>query len=420
MTTPDAPDLSAERLTLLYHLSQTFNSTLDLDEVLSKVMDETIAALNAERGFVMLQESDGGLTFRAARGIDRKTVEDPEFQISRGVVDQVAQEGVGIVTSDASRDARFNQRASVMHLQLRSILCAPLKLKGRLLGVVYVDNRLQAGIFDREDLDLLEAIAASAAVAIENARLYEVAVEQGRIERELQMARRVQSGLMPDSMPSAAGWAFAARWRPARVVAGDFYDAIHHGEDQVGFLIADVTDKGMPAALFMAHARTILRASLEPDASPADAIARANRLICAESTSAMPVSLFYARLHPSGSLTYVNAGHNPPFVQRRDSADLESLPPTGILLGVDPNAAFEQQDLQLTTGDRLLLYTDGVTDAVNASGEQFGLDRLQAVLNRHPAASETAVADALLAELEAFVGDAEPYDDVTFIVAVRT
>lgn len=248
-------------LALLYRLSQTLNSSLDLDEVLSRVIDEVIAATHAERGFLVLRGVDGSLVFRAARELDQQRIEAPEFQISRGIVERVAREGQPILTSDAQDDIRLNLRQSVMALGLRSILCVPLQLKSRVTGVIYVDNRLQAGIFTQADLDLLDAIASNAAIAIENARLYQMAIAQGRLERELQMAREVQASLLPRAEPQIAGWEFAARWEPAREVAGDYYDFITaHPDGSVGIVIADVTDKGMPAALFMALTRSIVRA----------------------------------------------------------------------------------------------------------------------------------------------------------------
>src|SRR3990172_516506 len=200
---------SVDRLALLYRVSQTFNSTLDLDEVLNRVMDEVIAATRAERGFLMLRDASGQLAARAARGMDQRTVEDPRFQVSRGVVELVAREGRPQLTSDAQADARLTIRESVGMLGLRSILCVPLQHKGATLGVIYVDNRLQAGIFRPDDLELLTAIASSAAAAIENARLYQVAVEKGRLERELQVAREVQAGLLPRDTPRLPGWEFA-------------------------------------------------------------------------------------------------------------------------------------------------------------------------------------------------------------------
>jgi hypothetical protein len=336
-------DLSSDRLALLVRLSQVFNSTLALDEVLNRVMDEVIAVTRAERGFVMLREEDGTLTFRAARGMDQSTVQDPQFQVSRGVVERVAQQGRPVLTSDAQQDDRFSLRLSVVNLGLRSILRVPLLVQGRLLGVIYVDNRLRCGLFTADDLDLLAAIASTAAIAIENARLYQVAVDKGRMERELQMAREVQASLLPSATPQLPGWEFVARWRPAREVAGDYYDFLPLGEGRLGLVMADVSDKGMPAALLMALTRSVVRASVIPAPTPAEGIAVANRLVCADSTGGMFVTLFYGVLHPdTGMLTYVNAGHNPPLFYRAGEDHLLELKPSGMALGLDqfPEALF--------------------------------------------------------------------------------
>jgi sigma-B regulation protein RsbU (phosphoserine phosphatase) len=411
--------LSEDRLALLYRISQTFNSSLDLGEVLSRVMDEVIAATRAERGFVMLGEANGALSFKVARGLDQQVVDAPEFQVSRGIVERVAREGQPLLTSDAQTDAWLRGRASVMALGLRAILCVPLQIKGQIIGVVYVDNRIQAGVFSRADLDLLEAIASSAAVAIENARLYQLAVEKGRLERELQLAREVQISLLPRETPHLPGWEFAAHWQPARTVAGDFYDFIPLDEDTLGLVIADVSDKGMAAALFMALSRSVVRASLAHRA-PAEGIAYANRLITADSSNSMFVTLFYAQLcAASDELAYVNAGHNAPWLYRAGSGELVSLGRTGIPLGLDDATPFAQKAERLQAGDCLVFYTDGVTDALNAAGQEFGVERVQAVLREHGPRSAQDVKMALKRALYEFSGDGEPFDDITVVVARR-
>lgn len=434
MTEKDDQQLSSDRLALLYQLSQAFNSSLDLDEVLNRVMDEVIAATHAERGFVMLIEDEPSpdkagspqkkFAFKVARGLDQKTIEEPQFQISRSVVERVAQEGQPVITSDAQNDARFNIRQSVMFLGLRAILCVPLTLKDRLLGVIYVDNRIHVGIFTQADLELLRAIASSAAIAIENARLYQVAVEKGRMERELQMARKVQASLLPQECPVIPGWAFSARWKPAREVGGDYYDFIPTRAGKLGLVIADVTDKGMPAALFMASTRSIIRASLPTSSSPAKGITQANRLICAESEDGLFVTLFFGLLDPeSGELIYVNAGHNPPLVfQHNEPAcveDLKHLGSTGMQLGMDEDSEYQQESLILQQGDFVLLYTDGVTDALDADINDFGMQRLQEVIFSNCTASPDELLDALQKALDEFTGATAPYDDMTMLVIKR-
>jgi phosphoserine phosphatase RsbU/P len=416
---------TGERLALLYQLSQTFNSSLNLDEVLNRVMDGVITVTRAERGFVMLKEGDedgrGVLVFRVARGLDQQTIEDPEFQISRSIVERVAQDGIPVLTSDAQADTRFNLRQSVMILGLRSIVCVPLAIKNRVLGVIYVDNRLHAGIFTQADLDLLTSIASSAAIAIENARLYEVAVEKGRMEQEMQMARKVQANLLPRRMPEMLGWQFSALWHPARAVGGDYYDFIPANGDKTGFLIADVTDKGMPAALFMAFTRSVVRTSLFGTSSPAEGIARANRIICEDSEESLFVSLFYGMLDPSqGTLTYVNAGHHPPLFFRTGQKNLEFLSTTGLPLGMEPDGSYEQKVFHLQPGDFVVLYTDGVLDARSQSGEEFGMESLTKAIEVTARESATGIVAALGKSVEDFSRNAPAVDDITLVVVRRS
>jgi phosphoserine phosphatase RsbU/P len=416
---------AADRLSLLYRISQNFSSSLNLDEVLNRVMDEVIAILRAERGFVMLLDEEGDPVVRVARGMAHDPIQDPEFQISRGVVERVLREGQALLTSDAQSDDRLSLRTSVHVLGLRSILCAPLKAKDHTIGAIYVDNRLHAGIFLPDDLELLTAIASSAAIAIENARLYEVAVEKGRMERELQMARSVQASLLPRTTPQVPGWEIAARWRPARQVAGDYYDFLTGSGPEAGIVIADVSGKGMPAALFMALTRSIVRASLSLSSDLAGDIGRANRLISADAAEdGTFVTLFYARLASgTGDVSYVNAGHNPPLLVKEHAADRASavveLAPTGMALGILDAARFEQRRVHVAPGDLLLLYTDGVTDSLRDGTERFGLHRLRrAVMGLRGEPAEGVVA-ALETEVLQFAGTDQQFDDMALLAARR-
>lgn len=420
-STPEPSQLSSERLNLLYNISQAFNSSLDLDEVLGTVMDEVITVTKAERGFVMLRDAEGELDFKAARGIEQETIEDPEFEVSRGIVENVAEGGEPLLTSDAMQDDRFSGRSSVINLGLRSIICSPLKIKDEVIGVVYVDNRLQAGIFTDEDLELVSAISGSAAIAIENARLYQVAVEKGRMDQELKIARQVQTDLIPQTPPELSGYELAAHWVPAREVAGDFYDFIELDEGRLGIVVADVVDKGMGAAMFMAYSRAVLRASAKTAKDPVEAIGEMNRIICADSAYGMFLTLVYAILDPKkNELIYVNAGHNPPLMSKKGTKELAELTRTGMLVGVDETHEYEQETITLKAGDSICFFTDGVTEAHNKKGEQFGEERLMAVLRK----AKDSDADGILSEInkavDMFVTSGTPFDDLTLVVIRRT
>ncbi len=408
------------RLDLLCRVSQVFNSSLEIDVVLNRVIDEVIAATNAERGFLMLRAPDGETIFRVARGMDQQAVDAPEFEVSRSIAERVAAEGQPILTANVQEDKWLSEIASVEKIGLRSVMAVPLHLKGDVFGMIYVDSRIKTGIFSADDLDLLTAIASSAAIAIENARLYEMAVEKGRMEHELHVAREVQSSFIPHQTPHFPGWDFAASWQPAREVSGDFYDFIPLTEDQIGVVIADVSGKGMPAALFMALSRSTLRGSITPIFTPADCIVQANRLLCQDSANGMYVSLFYAHIEASGQITYVNAGHNPPMLYDAKREQLIELDKTGMVLGLFETSQYGQNTIQLDAGDFLLMYTDGVTEAVNTQMEEFGKQQLEAFLleNRNVEASEMIL--ALEEALSDFSDAMPPFDDITAVLIRRT
>lgn len=404
-----------DRLQVLYEVNRAIHSSLEIDVVLNKVMDEVIAATGAERGFLMLRAPEGEMIFQAARGMDQATIASPEFEVSRTVVKQVAE------TGRAWTDRDWQMTESIKMIGVRSIMCVPMRIRetDEVMGLIYVDSRILRGIFSDEDLKLLTAIAADSASAIENARLHKVALEKERMERERQDARNLQISLLPFRYPQLAGWEFAASWYPAREVSGDFYDFIPLDENKTGVVIADVSDKGMAAAMFMALSRSTVRGSVTQHASPADCIRRANRLIAADSLESMFVSLVYLELAEGGSLEYVNAGHNAPLLYQSGSGEFRQLPRTGMVLGLFEDANFEQEALTMQSGDCLLLYTDGLTESINVDLEEFGLDRVRDVLLSNLGESADGTVAALEAALAQFANTSDQFDDITLVLIKR-
>ncbi len=414
-------NISQERLSLLYEISKTINSSLDADEILRSVMDATIDAIGAERGFLMLFAENHELEFRVAHGIDRSPVDDPHVQVSMGLIEAVARKGEPVLTSNALVDPRFSGRESVMSLGLRSILCTPLSLKEQILGVIYLENRVKAGIFQPADLDFLTAIASSAAIAIENARLYRIAVEKARLERELRMARSVQASLLPVELPDLPGWNFAVRWIPAEVLAGDFYDFIPTRSGRLALAIGDVTDHGLPASLFMVFSRSSLRSAVRRSGSPAEAINMTNQVICDESHQGLYTTLFYGELDPeSGMMICVSAGHNPILHYRAASDSFEVFNPTGLPLGVDYHAHYGQRQARLQAGDFLLLYTDGITEAIDPDARPFGQERLHQVLRKHAQMPPEQIIAAIEQAVHDFTQAAHLEDDITLMIVKRS
>ena len=243
------------------------------------------------------------------------------------------------------------------------------------------------------------------------------AVEKARLQHELQTAREVQAGLLPRETPHITGWQFAASWRPAREVAGDYYDFIPLDEGRLGVVMADVSDKGMPAALFMALTRSVVRASAAQTRGPSECIALANRLLCADARGGMFVTLFYGLLQPATrDFSYVNAGHDPALWYRADRDDLVPLSRTGPALGIFPDEPFDQQAIRLAPGDWVLLYTDGLTDASDAGDNHFGIERVQRELLSHRHADLADLLPALEQAVAHFAGDTPAFDDIALLL----
>jgi sigma-B regulation protein RsbU (phosphoserine phosphatase) len=257
------------------------------------------------------------------------------------------------------------------------------------------------------------------------AQVLQLAIEQERMAYELQIAREVQASFLPSQVPQLPGWEFAARWRPARQVAGDYYDFISQTGDKadenlLGLVIADVADKGVPAALFMVLTRSNLRATIDRASLPAESIAHTNRLLCVDASAGMFVTLCYALLNSgTGDMTYVNAGHRSPLLVRAGSDEFVELSPTGMALGVVCGASFQQKEVHLDRNDLLVFYTDGVPEATDASEQMFGMERFKHILLNCRHAPSTQIANAVVQAVDEFSGSAEPFDDVAVLVVKR-
>ncbi|HEV2006108.1 MAG TPA: PP2C family protein-serine/threonine phosphatase [Candidatus Limnocylindrales bacterium] len=248
-----------------------------------------------------------------------------------------------------------------------------------------------------------------------------LAFERRRLERELDFARRIQLNLMPATPPQPAGWEIATAYRAARVVGGDFYDAFElpGPGGRIGLIIADVTGKGLTAALMMAFTRAVHRAAAYKGNSPADWLERTNRVLVRDARTGLFVTAIAAEVDPSkGMLRYASAGHEPALLARGSSHSVEELPAGGMLLGLAEPAPTADREVVFESGDLVMLYTDGITDAVDPDGTRFGADRLaKAVARAWGRTAPEAVAEVLGA-VDRFVGSAEPADDLT-LVAVR-
>lgn len=400
-------------LNLLYTLSEKLAATPQPAAMAAVALQEAARLIPAHAGVILSLCGDAPCPeLMADVGSTEGLRAAPD--LAADLVRRVVYTGQAEVENDVPRKAVFDTGEGGL-----SLLCAPLKTEQRALGALLLVRDVTEP-FLAGDLKLLNSVAMQVAPALEVARLYQVAVEKARMERELQMARQVQASLIPTRMPQVPGWELASDWRPALEVAGDFYDLVAAEDGQMSLVIADVSGKGMPASLFMVFARSVLRASMEHSSTPAEGLARANRLIVEEARAALFVTLFYARLNlQNGDLTYVNAGHNPPLLHRSATGEIVPLTRTGIALGILDETAYEQRSANLGPGDVLLFYTDGLTEAFNGAREQFGLERVMEVMEKHRGGSVAGLISALEAAVDGFTRGAPASDDMTLLALKR-
>jgi len=299
------------------------------------------------------------------------------------------------------------------------LFAVPIAVKDDLYGVMLIEEAPGGLRFRARRLEIITGIAQQAALAIQNDLLQKEMVVRERLETEVQLARQIQQTFIPESLPQFEEWELAARWKTARQVGGDFYDVFDLPNNRLGLFIADVADKGVPAALFMALTRTLVRAAVIEDTSPAEAMKRVNDLLIPDTRQGMFVTAVYAVLDmDKNELTYVNAGHNPPLWARQDGS-MERLTRTAIALGVVTGEPVEQRTIKFESCDNLFLYTDGLTESFNHEGEFYGEGRLMEAIRSAPCPSASDLLDVVEKSLLNFVQDMPPADDLTMLVLRR-
>ncbi len=303
----------------------------------------------------------------------------------------------------------------------RALLVVPMSVSDEVIGALLADDVGAAHRFSPRRVRILSGIAAQTAMAIENARLQTQEAERVRLARELELAQSIQRSLLPQEVPQLRGYEIVYRWRAAREVGGDFFDFIPFSSGSLGLLVADVSDKGIPAALYMMFARTVLRAVALSGREPMVMLARSNDLMVADSTAEMFVTAYYSILNPrSHTLTYASGGHNLAlYAGTDDSGPACPLITNGLALGILSPVEFQQKTLLMAPGDVVLFYTDGLNEALNRSGDAFGDDRLASLLAEVRHLPAEGIAEAIESALSEFVGDISQYDDLTLIVLKR-
>ncbi len=421
MTAPTlSTKLNLEHLTTLYQISMTMNSSLQFDEALANVIDAMMLATKAERGVLMgFDEETGELRLLGARGIAGEQLAQQEAY-STTIVNQVVSTRQPLLTNNAMFDERITPGQSIIMRGLRAILCAPMMAMDRLVGVVYVDTSMRTGAFTEADRDLLSAIANQAGITLENSRLYTVAVEKGRLEHELNLAREIQQGLLPRHKPQLPGYEVEAVWQSAREMAGDFYDYFNLNQQSFGVVIADVSDKGAPSALFMAVARSMIRAYAFAGLSPRETLSQTNDLILDDAESGMFVTVYHSVFYDDGHSIHINAGHNPPVLFHASTGKAGLMSQGGRAIGWFPDNPLSEAELRLEPGDVIVYYTDGLTDAENVNKDNFGEARLCRAVEEAAGQSAGDILQHILDSVDHFAQGVVPFDDLTLMVVRYT
>ncbi len=426
----DAAQEQAYASAALLQVAEALVSLSELGEIMSSIVRILPILVGVERVAVYRWDENDGLLHplqeyelpeEAISAIWRPLSAD-EFPLIKAVLER----GAPVVSPETYRNPQDWVRIQppdkeliplMMQADDRLLMAFPLIIKDVTFGVLLAEEASGGRRFRARRLEILTGVAQQAALAIQNDLFEQQMRIQERLETEVQLARQIQKTFMPDSLPTHPAWDMAFRWRTARQVGGDFFDIFELPGNKLGYFIADVADKGMPAALYMVLIRTLMRAAVLEISSPARALARVNELFFPDAQQGMFITAAYGVLDTStGEFIYANAGHNPPLWIH--GGQLERLTRTGMALGVVKDFEITTRAIQLLPGDKVLFYTDGVTEAFSESGSLFGEERLQEIV-RSADTSAAGLLDAIDHELDDFMGELPLADDITMVSIKR-
>src|SRR5215510_3841986 len=418
-TTTAAPKAKhGDLLALISKVGITLLASATLNETLEQVVSLVFEAVPADRCLIMMRdEGSEDLRVAVARLRDR-VGEVGEIRVSRNVLDEVVIRGKSVLTSDAQHDPRFASGTVVLQ-GVRSVLAVPLGVAEKVFGIIYADSPIAEGRFTEDHLKVLTTLASVAAIRVENTRLIEARLERERLERELALASEIQQRFQPAAPPHIAGYELQGISFPCYEIGGDYYDFIERKDGRLVIALGDVSGKGTAAALLMSSLHAAVHAQAGSHDSLVATISAVNRYLADNIPANRFVTLFYAELDPeSGTLTFLNAGHNPPLIVHA-AGTVEQLASGGLPLGIKPDAEYREGRTQLQHGDVLVIYSDGVTEAVSPTGEEFGATRLYEVVARNIEASAAGIRDRIESSLTKFAQGTSAADDITLVIVKR-
>ena len=410
---------------LLLDIVGKFNSTMDPSRLLHDIIESTKGMVEAEASSLFLL-SDGGknLELTIPTGPATAEVSGKKIASDHGISGWVVQHQQPVLITDVQSDPRFQgELLSNPKFQSRNMICVPLNNnQGKTIGVLQAIN-IKEDFLNEEMLGLFQTLANQAATALENVHVKQQQLAAELVNKELEVATEIQARFFPQQTPNLEGYEVAGCSIPAKDVGGDYYDFIPNPEPcQHGFVVADVTGKGVPASLLMATMRATLRANIQNNPNDiVQALRQVNGDIYRDSPVDKFITSIYCNLdYESHELSYVNSGHNPPYIVRANDNRIEELDQGGVMLGIMEEIDLPKATLSIDKGDILMLFSDGVTEATNPSGELFSEERFEQWLLDHNQLSAEEMKDALLKTLRDYADGSPQSDDITFIIVKRT
>ena len=409
------------KLAAMIEISNGLAQTFSVEDILPKLLDSLFKIFTqADRGFVVMRpKADGPPVVVADKS--RRPGGEERMRISRTIVEEAMNTKKAILSADAASDERFGMAQSIADFSIRSMICAPMiGLDGQPVGVIQIDTLNQRARFTDQDLEVLASVASQAAIAIDNAKMHEQVLSQRAMQRDLELARRMQRTLLPKAPPLVPGYLFFDYYQAARQVGGDYYDYVPLPGGRYAVIVGDVAGKGVPAALVMARLSADVRFSLASEPDPAKAIQQINEGFMKHEWEDRFVTMLAAVLNPAtNELTMVNAGHMAPFLRRRDGSVLEiGEESAGLPLGVAAGYEYESYSQQLEPGDVLTIFTDGFSEAMNNERDLYGLERLKTQLTS-PVGNVAEFGQHILDDVNKFVDGYDQSDDMCLVVFGR-
>ncbi len=412
---------AVEELTILNDLARAIGASHNSQEIMNTIIRRSLRAVNAEQGVITLVDEKANQPMKTLIRTMVSSAEHQPLHLNQSLLGWMYLNKRPLLINDPAADDRF--KGVRWDDTVRSLLCAPLLIKSELKGVLTVYNKRGATVFTEEDQRLLAIIAGQSSQIIETARLYEEEQALVHMREELRLALDIQLGLLPKSAPVVPGYDIAGRSIPAEVVGGDYFDFIHKEEGQLAFCLGDISGKGMPAAVLMANLQATIRGQTLLKCSPKECMGRSNTLLYLSTDPEKFATLFYGILDARNHrLCYCNAGHERPYMVTsggRDTGKLVRLDVGGIILGCVEQFPYEETCVPLNSGDVVVVFSDGVTEAMSETSEEYGEDRIVRLLAENPNESASGLIDKLVASVTKHSGSRSQTDDITLVVIRR-